>query len=37
VQLTKQFGATDGYKFVNAVLDRAAQQLRPHEYGRTLV
>jgi N utilization substance protein B len=34
VQLTKQFGATDGYKFVNAVLDRAAQELRPHEYGR---
>jgi N utilization substance protein B len=34
VQLAKQFGATDGYKFVNAVLDRAAQQLRPHEYGR---
>jgi N utilization substance protein B len=36
VQLTKQFGATDGYKFVNAVLDRAAQELRPHEYGRPL-
>ncbi|HEY0802590.1 MAG TPA: transcription antitermination factor NusB [Steroidobacteraceae bacterium] len=34
VQLTKQFGATDGYKFVNAVLDRAAQESRPHEYGR---
>jgi N utilization substance protein B len=34
VQLTKQFGATDGHKFVNAVLDRAAQELRPHEYGR---
>ncbi|HTD73850.1 MAG TPA: transcription antitermination factor NusB [Steroidobacteraceae bacterium] len=33
VQLTKQFGATDGYKFVNAVLDRAAQESRPHEYG----
>ncbi|MGO9039773.1 MAG: transcription antitermination factor NusB [Steroidobacteraceae bacterium] len=34
VQLAKQFGATDGHKFVNAVLDRAAQQLRPNEYGR---
>lgn len=34
VQLTKQFGATDGHKFVNAVLDRAAQELRPAEYGR---
>jgi transcription antitermination protein NusB len=33
VQLAKQFGATDGHKFVNAVLDRAAQELRPHEYG----
>jgi transcription antitermination protein NusB len=34
VQLAKQFGATDGHKFVNAVLDRAAQESRPHEYGR---
>ncbi len=33
VQLAKQFGATDGYKFVNAVLDRAARELRPLEYG----
>jgi transcription antitermination protein NusB len=33
VQLAKQFGATDGHKFVNAVLDRAAQELRPNEYG----
>ncbi len=33
VQLTKQFGATDAYKFVNAVLDRAAKELRPDEYG----
>jgi N utilization substance protein B len=33
VLLAKQFGATDGHKFVNAVLDRAAQELRPHEYG----
>ncbi len=36
VQLAKQFGATDGYKFVNAVLDRAARQLRPAEYGGRL-
>ncbi len=36
VQLTKQFGATDGYKFVNAVLDRAAKELRPDEYGTPL-
>lgn len=34
VQLAKQFGATDGHKFVNAVLDRAARETRPHEYGR---
>ncbi len=34
VQLAKQFGATDGHKFVNAVLDRAAQELRPREYGQ---
>ena len=33
VLLAKQFGATDGHKFVNAVLDRAAKDLRPHEYG----
>ncbi len=32
VGLAKRFGATDGYKFVNAVLDRAARSLRPHEH-----
>ena len=32
VGLTKRFGATDGHKFVNAVLDRAARTLRPHEH-----
>lgn len=31
VELTKRFGATDGHKFVNGVLDRAAAALRPHE------
>jgi N utilization substance protein B len=36
VQLTKQFGATDGHKFVNAVLDRAAKESRPQEYGRSV-
>jgi N utilization substance protein B len=35
VQLAKQFGATDGHKFVNAVLDRAARELRPEEYGKS--
>jgi N utilization substance protein B len=34
VQLSKQFGATDGHKYVNAVLDRAAREFRPHEYGQ---
>ncbi len=32
VNLTKRFGATDGHKFVNAVLDRAARALRPNEH-----
>ena len=31
VGLTKRFGATDGHKFVNAVLDRAAREWRAHE------
>jgi N utilization substance protein B len=31
VDLAKRFGATDGYKYVNGVLDRAALELRPHE------
>lgn len=33
VLLAKQFGATDGHKFVNAVLDRIARELRRVEYG----
>ena len=32
VALAKRFGATDGFKFVNAVLDRAARTLRPDEH-----
>jgi N utilization substance protein B len=32
VGLAKRFGATDGHKFVNAVLDRAARELRPGEH-----
>jgi N utilization substance protein B len=32
VTLTRRFGATDGHKFVNAVLDRAARTLRAHEH-----
>ena len=32
VSLAKRFGATDSHKFVNAVLDVAAKELRPHEH-----
>jgi N utilization substance protein B len=32
ISLAKRFGATDGHKFVNAVLDRAARTLRPNEH-----
>ena len=32
VGLAKRFGATDSHKFVNAVLDAAAKQLRPNEH-----
>ena len=31
VELAKRFGATEGHKFVNAVLDRAARTLRAAE------
>lgn len=31
VELAKSFGGTDGHKYVNGVLDRAAAQLRPLE------
>ena len=32
VGLARRFGATDGHKYVNAVLDRAARELRPGEH-----
>ncbi len=32
VILAKRFGATDGHKYVNAVLDRAARAARPEEH-----
>jgi N utilization substance protein B len=31
VELAKAFGGTDGHKFVNGVLDKAAAELRPDE------
>ena len=32
LELDKKFGAVEGYRVVNAVLDRAAKQLRASEY-----
>ena len=34
VNLSKRFGAADGHKFINALLDRAAPGLRAAEAGR---
>jgi N utilization substance protein B len=34
VELAKSFGGTEGFRYVNGVLDKLAQQLRPHEAGR---
>jgi N utilization substance protein B len=34
VDLAKKFGAEQGHKFINGVLDKAAQQLRPGESSR---
>jgi N utilization substance protein B len=31
VELAKSYGGTDGYKFVNGVLDKLAAQMRPAE------
>ena len=33
VELAKRFGATDGHRYVNAILDRAARELRAAEQG----
>ncbi len=33
VELAKSFGGTDGHKYVNGVLDKAAAVLRPDEVG----
>ncbi len=34
VNLTKTFGATDGYKYVNGVLDKVAQKVRQQEISK---
>lgn len=31
VNLAKRFGAVDGHKYINALLDRAVKQLRPEQ------
>ena len=31
VELAKNFGGTDGYKYVNGVLDRIVGNIRPNE------
>ena len=35
VELGKSFGATDGYRFVNGVLEKIAEALRPDEVARS--
>ena len=35
IELAKDFGGTDGYKYVNGVLDKLAPRLRPTERQRT--
>jgi len=35
INLAKRFGSVDGYKYVNAVLDKAAKKLRPNEAAKT--
>ncbi|MGC9457770.1 MAG: transcription antitermination factor NusB [Halothiobacillaceae bacterium] len=35
IELAKLFGATDGHRFVNGVLDKMAQRLRPDEVRET--
>jgi N utilization substance protein B len=34
VELAKEFGGTDGHKYVNGVLDKLVAQLRPEERSR---
>jgi len=35
VELAKEYGGTDGYKYVNGVLDKLVAELRPEERSRT--
>ena len=31
IELAKSYGGTDGYKYVNGVLDKIARRMRPDE------
>jgi N utilization substance protein B len=35
LELTKQFGSIEGFKFVNGILDQVAHKLRTHEINTT--
>ncbi len=35
INLSRRFGSTDGHRYVNAIVDRAARELRAAEYGRS--
>jgi N utilization substance protein B len=35
VELGKSFGAAEGYRFINGVLEKIAAQLRPEEFARS--
>ena len=35
IELGKSFGAAEGYRFVNGVLEKIAAQLRPEEFARS--
>jgi N utilization substance protein B len=32
ITLARRFGATDGHRYINGVLDKLARQARPHEH-----
>ena len=34
VELAKSFGGTDGFRYVNGVLDKLVKELRPFEAGK---
>lgn len=34
IKMCRRYGSSDGHKYVNAIVDRAARELREVEYGR---